>query len=82
MSQGLRVGEGRETCRKLLQDPEASMGDEWHSNLCSNMNWQEKMRPKGTILSLLESLLVLNTVKGQVATMGKTGMWESGRVSL
>lgn len=30
VSQGQRVGEGRETCRKLLQDLEASMGNEWH----------------------------------------------------
>lgn len=30
MSQGERMGEGREARRELLQDLEASMGDEWY----------------------------------------------------
>lgn len=49
------------------------------SHLCSNTSWQRKMRPKGTILFLLESLPVLITVQGQGASMG---MRERGRISL
>lgn len=39
--------------------------------LCSTMSSQEKRMSKGTILSPLESPLVLITVKGQVASVGE-----------
>lgn len=38
--------------------------------------------PRGSILFLLESFLVLIAVKGQVASAEETGMRESGRVAL
>lgn len=38
--------------------------------------------PKGTILSLLESLPVLTAVKGQVALVGEPGMRASDRIFL
>ena len=80
VSQGHGVAEGTDTWRTAAPRSSSINGiGVALSDLCSNTNWQQKMMPKGTILFLLESLLVLITVQGQGACMG---MRERGRISL
>lgn len=53
-----------------------------HSDLCSNMRWKEKRMSKGTIPSLLESVLVLTAVKGQAASVEEVGIRKNARIPL
>lgn len=46
------------------------------------MSWKEKRMSKGTIPSLLESVLVLTAVKGQADSAEELGMRKNARIPL